>query len=53
MRVLSPWIAGHLALYAAFPSRKFMPRRTQVFLDYLTEQTRIRVGSALATCESC
>ncbi|MDP3252216.1 MAG: LysR family transcriptional regulator [Hydrogenophaga sp.] len=53
VRVLNPWITGRLTMYAALPSRKFMPRRTQVFLDYLTEQTRIRVGSALATCESC
>ncbi|MGE0097695.1 MAG: LysR family transcriptional regulator [Hydrogenophaga sp.] len=53
VRVLNPWITGRLTMYAALPSRKFMPRRTQVFLDYLTEQTRMRVGSALATCESC
>jgi DNA-binding transcriptional LysR family regulator len=53
VRVLNPWITGRLTLYAALPSRKFMPRRTQVFLDYLTEQTRQRIGSALATCESC
>ena len=53
VRVLNPWITGRLTMYAALPSRKFMPRRTQVFLDYLTEQTRLRVGSALATCESC
>ena len=53
VRVLNPWITGRLTMYAALPSRKFMPRRTQVFLDYLTEQTRQRVSSALATCESC
>ena len=53
VRVLNPWITGRLTMYAALPSRKFMPRRTQVFLEYLTEQTRMRVGSALATCESC
>ncbi len=53
VRVLNPWITGRLTMYAALPSRKFMPRRTQVFLDYLTEQTRLRVSSALATCESC
>ena len=53
VRVLSPWITGRLTMYAALPSRKFMPRRTEVFLDYLTEQTRLRVSSALATCESC
>jgi hypothetical protein len=39
-------------MYAALPSRKFMPRRTEVFLDYLIEQTRARVGSALSTCSA-
>jgi DNA-binding transcriptional LysR family regulator len=53
VRVLNPWITDRLTLYAALPSRKFMPRRTEVFLDYLIEQTRARVGSALATCSSC
>ena len=53
VRVLNPWITDRLAMYAALPSRKFMPRRTQVFLDYLIEQTRARVSSALATCSSC
>lgn len=40
VRVLHPWIAGRLAMYAAMPSRKFIPQRTRVFLDYLVEQTR-------------
>lgn len=53
VRVLNPWITDRLTLYAALPSRKFMPRRTEVFLDYLIEQTRVRVGAALATCSSC
>ncbi|MCW5655714.1 LysR family transcriptional regulator [Hydrogenophaga sp.] len=53
VRVLNPWITGRLQMFAALPSRKFMPRRTQVFLDYLMEQTRARVSGALATCESC
>jgi DNA-binding transcriptional LysR family regulator len=50
VRVLAPWITDRLTLYAALPSRKFMPRRTAVFLDYLTEQTRARVDGALASC---
>ncbi|MGQ3003773.1 MAG: LysR family transcriptional regulator [Hydrogenophaga sp.] len=50
VRVLNPWITDRLTMYAALPSRKFMPRRTEVFLDYLVEQTRARVGSALTTC---
>ncbi len=53
VRVLNPWITDRLTMYAALPSRKFMPRRTEVFLDYLIEQTRARVSSALATCSSC
>jgi len=46
-RVLAPWISGHFTLYAALPSRKFMPQRTRVFLEYLTEQTRASVARAL------
>jgi DNA-binding transcriptional LysR family regulator len=52
VRVLNPWITDRLTMYAALPSRKFMPRRTEVFLDYLIEKTRARVDSALATCSS-
>lgn len=50
VRVLSPWIAGQLVLYAALPSRKFLPQRTRVFLDYLSEQTRLQLASALDAC---
>lgn len=52
VRVLNPWITDRLTMYAALPSRKFMPRRTEVFLDYLIEQTRARVNSAMATCST-
>jgi len=48
VRVLSPWITDRLNLYAALPSRKFIPQRTQVFLDYLMTQTRLRVSEAMA-----
>ncbi len=47
VRVLRPWITGQFTIYAALPSRKFLPRRTQVFLEYLTEQTRLQVSTAL------
>lgn len=50
VRVLSPWITGRFTLYAALPSRKFMPRRTQVFLDHLSQQTQLAVRNALAAC---
>lgn len=52
-RVLAPWITGRFTLYAALPSRKFLPQRTQVFLDHLSEQTRDGVARALATCNMC
>lgn len=44
VRVLAPWITGQLSMYAALPSRKFLPKRSQVFLDYLTEQAHLRVS---------
>lgn len=53
VRVLAPWITGRFSLYAALPSRKFTPRRTQVFLDYLLEHTRREVRAALAACTVC
>lgn len=53
VRVLSPWIAGNLTLYAALPSRKFMPERTRVFLEYLTEQSRARAQAMLKACTHC
>ena len=39
-RILSPWTTGRNTLYAALPSRKFIPKRTSAFLDFMTEQTR-------------
>ena len=39
-RILSPWITGRNTLYAALPSRKFIPKRTSAFLDFMTEHTR-------------
>jgi DNA-binding transcriptional LysR family regulator len=53
VRVLSPWIAGRLTLYAALPSRKFLPERTRVFLDYLIERTRAQAQHAAKACENC
>jgi DNA-binding transcriptional LysR family regulator len=47
VRVLPEWITGHFTLYAAMPSRRFVPRRTRVFLDYLTEQTRANLAKVL------
>jgi DNA-binding transcriptional LysR family regulator len=51
VRVLSPWIANRFTLYAALPSRKFLPQRTRVFVDYLIEQTRLGIANALSACD--
>lgn len=47
VRVLSPWITGRLAMYAALPSRKFIPQRSMVFLEFLIERTRQQSEEAL------
>ncbi|NYT63533.1 LysR family transcriptional regulator [Alcaligenaceae bacterium] len=53
VRVLSPWITGRLAMYAALPSRKFIPQRSRVFLDFLVEHAREQNSKALAACTVC
>lgn len=53
IRVLRPWITGRLTLYAALPSRQFLPERTRVFLDFLIERTRRETTSAVLACEAC
>ena len=50
VRVLAPWITGRLSMYAAVPSRKFMPQRTRVFLDFLVAQTRLKTAEAMQAC---
>lgn len=52
VRVLDPWITGRLAMYAAMPSRKFIPRRTQVFLDHLAQHVRMQMDSAIAAMQA-
>ena len=42
VRILEPWITGRLNIYAALPSRKFLPRRTRCFLDYLVDWVQRR-----------
>lgn len=37
-RVLPDWSIGSYTAYAAMPSRRLVPRRTRVFLDFLTER---------------
>jgi DNA-binding transcriptional LysR family regulator len=53
VRVLSPWITDRLCLYAALASRKFLPERTRVFLDYLSERIRTEIAKAMQACETC
>lgn len=53
VRVLNPWITGRVAMYAALPSRKFIPQRSRVFLDFLVEHTREQSSKALAACAVC
>lgn len=53
VRVLNPWVTGHLAMYAALPSRKFVPQRTRVFLEYLIQHTREQNDEALRVCSVC
>jgi DNA-binding transcriptional LysR family regulator len=38
-RVLAPWITNRLSLVAAFPTRKYLPLRTRVFLEHLVAHT--------------
>jgi len=42
--VLSPWISSRVRLLAVLPSRKFMPRRTRMFLEFITDRTREMVS---------
>jgi DNA-binding transcriptional LysR family regulator len=52
VRVLAPWITGRLSMYAAIPSRKYVPQRTRVFLDFLLEKTRQQSAKALKACST-
>lgn len=47
VRVLPQWVTDQYSVYAAMPSRRFVPRRTRVFLDFLTEHTRELVNNAM------
>jgi len=48
-RVLAPWITGRFTLYAALPSRKYIPARARVFMEFLIEQTRLKTEEAKRT----
>lgn len=47
VHVLSPWSTGRLAMFAALPSRKFIPQRTRVFLDFFIDYTRAQSKQAM------
>ena len=32
--VMAPWVTGRLSLFAAYPSRHFLPARARLFLEY-------------------
>jgi len=53
VRVLNPWVTGKLAMYAALPSRKFIPRRSGIFLDHLAAHARQQYDDAMKTCAYC
>ena len=46
VQVLHSWRLGRMNVYAALPSRKYLPQRTQVFIDYVSAQIRIMVDAA-------
>lgn len=48
-RVLAPWITGRGTLYAALPSRKYVPARARAFMEFLIEQTRQSAARAERT----
>lgn len=53
VRVLPPWITGRLAMYVAVPSRKFVPLRTRVFIDYLIEHAQHNARVLRDSCAGC
>lgn len=50
VRVLYPWISGRLVMYAALPSRRFMPERTRVFVDFMIEWLHKYLEQARNAC---
>ena len=45
VRVLQDWRIGHAVVYAALPSRKFLPARTRALLDFLIDRTQIMLAA--------
>lgn len=40
VRVLPGWVLGRYTVYAALPSRRYIPRRVQLFLDFMANWNR-------------
>lgn len=53
VRVLRPWITDRLSLYVALPSRKFMPERTRVFLEFVIDRIREQQARVQQACDLC
>lgn len=49
VRVLKPWVVGRPSIYAALPSRKFVPQRVRAFLDFMSEE----IQRALSDVDAC
>lgn len=49
VRVLPHWTTGAFVLLAALPSRRFVPRRTQALLEYLTQYTQAQLRAVGST----
>jgi DNA-binding transcriptional LysR family regulator len=43
---------GKVALYAAYPSRRFVPQKVRVFIDYLRSEYR-KYEADQSTCRAC
>ena len=53
VRVIRPWITDRLSLYVALPSRKFMPERTRVFLEFFIDRIRDEHAEVQQACDRC
>jgi len=53
VRVLRPWITERLGLHVALPSRKFMPERTRVFLEFFIDRIREQHAAVQHACDRC
>jgi LysR family transcriptional regulator, regulator for bpeEF and oprC len=50
--LLPDYEMGKVALYAAYPSRRFVPQKVRVFIDYLRSEYR-KYEADQSTCRAC